>query len=76
MPSKRTLPPVGSISRRTQRPAVVLPEPDSPTRPTILLRGTAKLTPSTALTTAPPFGGEVLLEVLDDEQRRCAGERS
>ena len=33
-PSKRSVPEVGSISRRTQRPTVVLPEPLSPTSPT------------------------------------------
>ena len=33
-PSKRRLPAVGSISRAAMRPIVVLPLPDSPTRPT------------------------------------------
>src|SRR5205085_8102109 len=31
-PSKSTLPEVGSISRKMQRPTVVFPDPDSPTR--------------------------------------------
>ena len=34
-PSNRTSPEVGSISRRMHRPVVVLPLPDSPTRPKI-----------------------------------------
>ena len=32
-PSKRIVPLVGSMSRRISRPTVVLPQPDSPTRP-------------------------------------------
>ena len=32
-PRRRTRPPVGSIRRRTERPSVDLPQPDSPTRP-------------------------------------------
>ena len=34
-PLKRTSPDVGSISRRMHRPVVVLPLPDSPTRPNV-----------------------------------------
>jgi hypothetical protein len=34
VPSKTTSPDVGSISRSTERPMVVLPLPDSPTSPT------------------------------------------
>src|SRR5688572_15496683 len=44
------LPSVGSTSRNTARPVVVLPEPDSPTTPSVSPRLTQKLTPSTALT--------------------------
>ncbi|CAM5403441.1 hypothetical protein SGRI78S_03398 [Streptomyces griseus subsp. griseus] len=33
VPSKTTPPSVMSFSRRTARPSVVLPQPDSPTRP-------------------------------------------
>jgi hypothetical protein len=50
MPSKLTVPPVGSTSLSTARPKVVLPQPDSPTRPMVDPRGTSKSTPSTALT--------------------------
>ena len=46
-----------------QRPVVVLPQPDSPTRPSVSPRRMEKLTPSTALTRAasppkmpPPMG--------------------
>ena len=34
-PSKMTLPPVGSSSRVISRPVVDLPQPDSPTRPSV-----------------------------------------
>ena len=50
-PSKRTDPLVGRSSWRTQRPVVVLPQPDSPTRPSVSPRRIVKLTPSTARTT-------------------------
>src|SRR5438445_445557 len=39
-----------SSRRRRARPSVVLPEPDSPTMPTVWPSRTATLTPSTALT--------------------------
>ena len=42
-------PAVGSIMRRTARPVVDLPQPDSPTSPSVSPRASAKLTPSTAL---------------------------
>src|SRR5665213_978172 len=44
------VPPVGSISRRTVRPTVDLPQPDSPTRPSVSPLSIEKLTPSTANT--------------------------
>src|SRR5215210_755515 len=65
-PSKYTLPSVGSTRRSTVRPSVVLPQPDSPTRPRVSPRRTKKLTSSTALTQAtvrcrrPPFTGKYL----------------
>ena len=34
-PSNQTSPALGSIRRRMQRPVVVLPQPDSPTRPSV-----------------------------------------
>ena len=43
-PSNTTLPPVGSSSRVTSRPVVVLPQPDSPTRPSVSPLRTSKLT--------------------------------
>ena len=49
-PSKVTVPPVGSISRTRQRPRLVLPQPDSPTSPTVSPSSTSRLTPSIALT--------------------------
>src|SRR5262245_16074973 len=44
------LPAVGSIKRRTVRPTVVLPQPDSPTRPTVSAWPIVKLISSTACT--------------------------
>ena len=54
-PSKITLPPVGSSSRMTQRAIVDLPQPDSPTTPSVSPSLTAKETPSTALTAPTCF---------------------
>jgi hypothetical protein len=41
-----------SALQATQRPTVVLPEPDSPTRPSVWLASTENDTPDTAWTTA------------------------
>ncbi len=41
--------PLEEISRRIASPSVVLPEPDSPTMPSVSPRRTSMLTPSTAL---------------------------
>ena len=49
-PSNFTLPEVGSIRRRIQRPVVVLPQPLSPTSPSTSPSCTANDTPSTART--------------------------
>ncbi len=47
-PSKRICPALGSISRKISRPVVDLPQPDSPTSPSVSPGSSAKLTPSTA----------------------------
>src|ERR1700690_3692930 len=52
-PSILMLPPVGSISRRMVRPTVDLPQPDSPTRPSVSPGAIEKLMPSTANTVPP-----------------------
>src|ERR1700722_2187588 len=49
-PSKNTPPEVGSTKRRMERPTVVLPEPDSPTRPITSPGWMVNDTSSTALT--------------------------
>ena len=49
-PSNRIEPAVGSMRRRISRPTVVLPQPDSPTSPSVSPRRISKLTPSTAWT--------------------------
>ena len=51
-PSNFTLPAVGSISRRMQRPVVVLPQPLSPTSPSTSPARDENETPSTALARA------------------------
>ena len=51
-PSKRISPAVGSSSRSSVRPSVDLPQPDSPTRPSVSPRRTSRSTPSTAWTLA------------------------
>ena len=53
-PSNLTEPAVGSIRRSTQRPVVLLPQPDSPTRPSVSPRSTSKDTPDTACTMRRP----------------------
>ena len=72
-PSKMIVPPVGSSRRATQRAIVDLPQPDSPTTPSVSPAFSVKLTPSTALTAPtslledePPRDREVLLQALDD----------
>ena len=74
-PSKTIVPPVGSSSRMMQRAIVDLPQPDSPTTPSVSpcadreadavdrLHGADLL-----LEDDPARDGEVLLQILDDEQ--------
>ena len=69
-----TSPEVGSMSRRMQRPVVLLPLPDSPTSPNISPSSIEKLTSSTALTIdgateEAVFANEVLRR---DDARRAA----
>jgi hypothetical protein len=49
-PSNLISPDVGSIRRRIARPVVVLPQPDSPTTPSVSPRATSKDTSFTAFT--------------------------
>src|SRR5260221_9043359 len=51
-PLKSTSPAVGSTRRRMDRPSVDLPQPDSPTSPSVSPWRIARSTPSTALTRA------------------------
>src|SRR6266567_1708599 len=53
--SNHTSPAVGSISFSTERPIVLLPEPDSPTRPSTSPLAISKLTSSTARTGRLPW---------------------
>ncbi len=67
LPSKVTSPAVGSIRRRMHRPVVDLPQPDSPTSPSVSPFRIVKLTSSTAWTRAtsreksPPRMGKYFL---------------
>ena len=54
LPSKMTSPPVGSCRRSSVRPIVVLPEPDSPTTPSVCPLRSWKLTFCTALNSRLP----------------------
>ena len=68
--------PSASMSRSSSRPTVVLPQPDSPTRPSVSPRRIVKLTPSTAWTVGDrpledaAADREVLHEVADLDERR------
>src|SRR6267142_1309367 len=70
LPWKDTSPEVGSISRRIVRPVVDLPQPDSPTRPSVSPGRMSKETSSTACTRAtsresrPPRIGKYFLRFL------------
>ena len=72
-PSKTILPAVGSTRRTTARPVVVLPQPDSPTRPTVSPRshGQVDAVDRTHHVSEPkpPRDREVLGQPLDDQQR-------
>ena len=48
-----------------------LPQPDSPTSPTVDPAATSKLTPSTAVNGSVPRRRELDLQVLDRQQRRA-----
>ena len=50
-PSSTISPPAAGTSRRIVLPSVDLPQPDSPTSPSVSPRSTSKLTPSTARST-------------------------
>ena len=52
VPSKVTVPSVGRYSCRIARPVVDLPQPDSPTRPSVSPSRTKNEIPSTAFTSA------------------------
>ena len=60
LPRKPIDPDVGSISRSTHRPTVVLPEPLSPTRASASPRSMWKETPLTAFTARPWLKGKCL----------------
>ena len=52
--SMATVPPPSATRRRRSRPTVVLPQPDSPTRPSVSPARIQKLTSSTAWTAGAP----------------------
>ena len=74
-PLKTIRPRVGSSSLRMQRTSVDLPQPDSPTMPSVSPSRSVKETPSTAFTVAisfwkmiPRVTGKCFCQVLDDEE--------
>ena len=74
--------PRDEISRRSARPSVVLPEPLSPTTPSVWPSRTVELTPSTALTwptvrrsTPRLIGNQTFRSVGLDHDRRGADRR-
>ena len=75
LPSKTISPAVGSISRRTQRPIVVLPEPDSPAMPSTSPRPTSNDTSSTAWT-CPTHAREQMPRVMSYYFRRLTDLRA
>ncbi len=56
LPSKKMLPAVAGCSWVTTRPRVDLPQPDSPTRPSVSPWMMSRVTPSTARTVWRPLG--------------------
>ena len=79
MPLYLTEPALGSISCRTQRPSVDLPEPLSPTSPSVSRRPMVNDTSDTAwtsrLVTRTPFArrtGNTLTSSLTSSDRRLA----
>ena len=73
-PLNQTSPELGSISRRMQRPVVDLPQPNSPTSPSVSPAPMSKLTPSTACTRSisrentPPFTAKCLRRSRTDRR--------
>src|SRR5690349_16253687 len=79
LPSNRISPAVGAISFMIIRPVVVLPQPDSPTSPTVSPRRMSKLMPSTARTAAggplaqsPRRTGKCLTRFLTSSSLGCS----
>jgi hypothetical protein len=80
-PSKRIDPPLGSTSRTIMRASVDLPQPDSPTMPSVSHAASANETPFDRMDVAPdppehtaPHR-EALGQILDLEQRLGLGRR-
>jgi len=79
VPSNRMEPELAFSSATSRRPMVVLPQPDSPTRPNVSPRPMAKLTPETALTeptwrrnTPPAMTGNSLTRSVTSRIGPCA----
>src|SRR5262245_8193476 len=77
-PSKRMSPAVGAMSFMIIRPVVVLPQPDSPTSPTVSPRPMSKVIPSTARTARagprpkrPPRTGKCFTRFLTSRSAGC-----
>ena len=67
-PSNRMRPPLATIWPRIALPIVVLPEPDSPTNPSVSPGAIARLTPFEHMRLAPAMALVDDMEVADFEQ--------
>ena len=70
-PSKRIVPAAGATMPTAARASVDLPQPDSPTRPTIWPRSTSRLAPATARTGLEPAALVLDDDVLELERAHC-----
>src|SRR6186997_1270061 len=74
-PSKMMRPPVGGLSRMIARPVVLLPQPDSPTRPRVSPRSISNVTPSTAWT-SPTWRWRMIPSRIGNQTFRPSSRRS
>ena len=71
VPSNVIEPSVGSSSRIIARPVVLLPQPDSPTSPSVSPFAIEKLTPSTART-SPMWRSMTISSVIGNQTFRSS----
>ena len=74
-PSKKMRPPVGGLRRMIARPVVLLPQPDSPTSPSVSPRSISNVTPSTAWT-SPTWRCRMIPSRIGNQTFRPSSRRS